>query len=679
MFNEKNITKLIVLIPIVFIIITVITMVYISISQLNDHFKHDVRLSEKQELHLQKQYIKNQIENIYNYIENKKQESPIRLKERLKSRVYTGYELALNVYNEKKDKISTHELQKEILETLRKVRFGKNGYYFIAHMKSDTEIITKMLPATPKAENVNAYKLKDIDGKYYVQELAKVASTQKEGFVEYKWFKLTKKEQFRKISFVKIFEPYNWFIGYGEYFVDFEKKIKKEAKERLDLYRFGQNGYIWTMDKDYTLLQHPFTKELVGNNLFETFDKKGKNLGKLFKSKALENKDGNFVEYYWNKPNETDISSKIAYVKHIPDWDWIIGTGVYAEDIKLSLEKLKIMKKEEINNTILKSIILSVVILICVIALSLIISKRVTFTFFRYKNSIKDKQNQLEKINSTLEEKVEYKTRELKVLNEELELKIQERLTEIELKDQKIIDQSKMVALGEMIGNIAHQWRQPLSAISTAASGLKIKKEFDSLSDEDLMYFTDGIVKNSQYLSQVIDDFRDYVKGEKLKVQFDVNDSINKALNIFDSSIHNHKLTILTNFEYDIQINNYMNELIQAVVNILNNAKDALKENHSKEEDRIISISTTVNTTTNMVDISIQDSADGIPSDVLIKVFEPYFTTKQSTQGTGLGLYMTYKIIVESMEGNIKVQNDTLVHNDKTYKGANFIISLPLK
>ncbi len=674
MTKKNNVTKFIIIVPIFFIIVTIIAMSSISISLVYEHYNKDLKNYTEQETELQKQYIKNQIDSIYNYIEYKKTEAPQRLREKLKNRVYMVHNLANDIYEKNKDKLSQKELRKKIIETLRKVRFGKNGYFFIAEMVNETKIMARMLPATPARENVNAYGLKDIDGNYYVQEFAKVSKEKREGFVTYKWYKLTQKEQFDKISFVKIFEPYNWFIGYGEYIDDFEKNIKEEALKRLDLFRYPPHGYIWTLGTNHILLEHPFRKSDVGK-LDTGFDKKTeKPLGDLFIQKALENENGSFIQYHWNKPNDTEALKKIGYVRHIKDWDWVIGTGVYLDDIHRAVKKQKNKEEIEVNEIVFNILVISIIILIIVSIISFLISKKINERFSNYEENLKSKQDELEKVNSNLEEKVEEKTKELLDLNEQLEVKIEIGIEEIKEKNRTLEEQSKMVALGEMIGNIAHQWRQPLSSISVAASGMKIKKELNLLEDNEIINLSDNIVKNTQYLSQVIDDFRNYIKGEKELVKFDINHAVLQSLNILDSSINNHKITVVKNFHENIYLSNYLNELIQALVNVLNNAKDALKENQKDEKDRVIIVSTFRKN--DKAFISIKDTAGGIKDDIINKVFEPYFTTKDKSQGTGLGLYMTYQIITSSLNGNIKVKNSEFTHNNKRYRGADFLIEL---
>uniref|UniRef100_UPI0040471524 transporter substrate-binding domain-containing protein n=1 Tax=Aliarcobacter sp. TaxID=2321116 RepID=UPI0040471524 len=247
-------------------------------------------------------------------------------------------------------------------------------------------------------------------------------------------------------------------------------------------------------------------------------------------------------------------------------------------------------------------------------------------------------------------------------------------MSEIKNRENLLIQQSKMASLGEMIGNIAHQWRQPLSLISTAASGMKIQKEFNILDNNTFNNTLDSITETTKFLSQTIDDFQNYLKENKEKKEFDINTSINKILNIIKGSITNYSINIILDLEEEISINSYENELNQALLNILNNAKDALVE--IDKDKRYIHIKSYKND--KEIIIEIIDNAGGIIEENINKVFEPYFTTKHKSQGTGLGLYMTHKIITSSMNGDIKITNISHKFNDNFFdKCANVKITIP--
>jgi len=244
-------------------------------------------------------------------------------------------------------------------------------------------------------------------------------------------------------------------------------------------------------------------------------------------------------------------------------------------------------------------------------------------------------------------------------------------ITELKEKDKLLFEQSKMAAMGEMIGNIAHQWRQPLSTISTASSGMKFQKEYGELSDKDFICSIDAIVKSTKYLSNTIDDFRNFFKADTQMREFNINDAIKNSLSLIDSSLKSSFIHVQNEINKDEYIYGLKNEFIQAIMNIITNAKDAFLIN-GDIDSKIIMIS--LKKSNNYLVISIQDNAGGISNDIISKIFEPYFTTKHKSQGTGIGLYMTHQIITEHMNGNIKVRNKTFEYNNKKYKGANFVI-----
>lgn len=254
-----------------------------------------------------------------------------------------------------------------------------------------------------------------------------------------------------------------------------------------------------------------------------------------------------------------------------------------------------------------------------------------------------------------------------KIKNEELKNKN-------EALEQKLFDyQSRMSSIGEMIGNISHQWRQPLTTISTVLTELKFMKEFDDLSDE--LFFEDIkiIQDNISQMSQTMDDFRELIMGDKGPETFNVYNQISQILNI-------SKAVIVTNFikldykgDKEITVVNLKNALTQAMLNIINNAKDALLS--VNEDDRFIIIN--FYKEESKIIINIKDTAGGIPDDTLDKVFEILYTTKKD-KGTGIGLYMTKKLIEEKMNGEISVENEIFEYEQKTYKGASFSIKLPL-
>ncbi|MEA2051103.1 MAG: ATP-binding protein [Campylobacterota bacterium] len=282
-------------------------------------------------------------------------------------------------------------------------------------------------------------------------------------------------------------------------------------------------------------------------------------------------------------------------------------------------------------------------------------------------------QIKLKSLNDNLELLISNKTKELQELNENLEQKIIIETLKVREKDKQMIQQSRFAALGEMIGNIAHQWRQPLSAINTTASGMSLQMQLGIASNDDIDESYTKIMGYVDFLTQTIEDFRGFFHEDKDTVDFNITETIDKTLTIISPSYKDNDIEIIKHFpDYQMFSHGMPNELAQVFLNILNNAKDATISNEIK--NRYVSIRCEEKDNQNI--IYIQDNAGGIPQDIIEKIFDPYFTTKHQSQGTGIGLYMSRDIVEKTMNGSISVRNMSTIIDDKNYDGACFIIKL---
>ena len=234
---------------------------------------------------------------------------------------------------------------------------------------------------------------------------------------------------------------------------------------------------------------------------------------------------------------------------------------------------------------------------------------------------------------------------EIKKLNNSLEIKIKKAIEENRKKDQIMFQQSKFAAMGEMIGAIAHQWRQPLNALAINIQLLLDDYEDKKINEKYLEKFEEEQMKTISFMSKTIDDFRNFFAQDKEKEAFVIKDAIKEVIELFDKQLKNHNITISLKGD-DSKILGYKNEFKQVILNIINNAKEAMIENNIENGE--IEINVKNNT------ITIKDNAGGIPKEIQDKIFDPYFTTKEN--GTGIGLYMAKIIIQEHLKGNINFE-----------------------
>ena len=276
-------------------------------------------------------------------------------------------------------------------------------------------------------------------------------------------------------------------------------------------------------------------------------------------------------------------------------------------------------------------------------------------------------------LNKKLKYTVEEKTKELRYLNENLQITIDKKTKELLEKEAILNQQAKMAAMGEMIENIAHQWRQPLSVISTISSSLKIKREMNMLDDKEFYEALQSINRTSQHLSNTIDDFRNFFSPNKEINKFYISELIKKSKDLIKSRFDKFNIKVIENID-DIEILSYQNELFQVILNLFSNSIDVLSSNEI--EDKIIHIK--IYQDENNLCIEFLDNGGGIKDEFINRVFEPYFTTKHKSQGTGVGLYMSLQIVTKHLNGEISVKNDTFIHNNIKYFGAKFTILIPI-
>jgi ABC-type nitrate/sulfonate/bicarbonate transport system substrate-binding protein/nitrogen-specific signal transduction histidine kinase len=257
---------------------------------------------------------------------------------------------------------------------------------------------------------------------------------------------------------------------------------------------------------------------------------------------------------------------------------------------------------------------------------------------------------------------------------DDLKRQISSQKEKIEKQNSLIMAQSKLAAVGEMLSNIAHQWRQPLNIISLNTVKMETAVLLGKvLKDEELHAVTEEINRQAQYLSQTIDDFRGYFNADTQSIApFNLKEAVQKANDLTKDLFAGHFIeTVISVNDCIIEHNESL--FIQALLNIYNNAIDAIAQTKPAQRYFFVGL-THVN---EKIVLSLKDSGGGISKEVIDKIFEPYFSTKHATKGTGLGLYITYEIITKHLNGTAEVRNTSYSYKGHRLKGAEFILTLP--
>jgi signal transduction histidine kinase len=594
-------------------------------------FEEIKKSTEEKLITNKKHIIQEQVDNTYDYIFSEQNDTEIQLKESLKLKLYETHKLITDIHNQYKDIYSKEEIKNIIKTVIKDIRFNNGRGYFFVYDKAGKNIIHSLLP---ELEGKNLINHQDITDNFVLKERLALLKDNDEAYQEWYWRKSkTDSMEYKKIGFLKNIYELDWLIGTGEYVDDFEADIQEKVLKQINKLRFGSSGYYFILDVNNIYLT-THRASAIGKNVFK--ENNLNNTETVIKNMWDKAKNGGgFIEYVQktnpiiNKPRE-----KNSYVRLIPKWNWLLGTGFYKDDIRTQIEKEEeiLIKRYEEN---LKSFfIVSIISTLILAGLSFYISIIIEQKFKNYKKSI--------------------------------QLYVEENQKQYELLSQK----SKLAAMGEMLENIAHQWRQPLSLVSVAASGIKINKELNILSDKFLMEALDCIENGTKHLNETIEDFRDFFSSEKEKKFFYLEDALKKVDKLLSLHLDKMGINVIKNIK-NIKINNYERELLQVLLNILKNAMDALEK---VDGEKYIFID--IFEKENNLYIQIKDNAGGIDESIIDRIFEPYFTTKHKSQGTGIGLYMSTEIITKHMNGKLKVENSSYEHNNKTFTGAMFTIEL---
>ena len=623
--NEKKLLKIIKYAPSVFIISITVFILTISFLENKVKFEKDKEKIRTEYIQKNEELIKQRVNEVYDYIVREQKSTELELKKTLKEAIDNAYNIAENIYQNNKNK-NPDEIKKLVVDALRNVRFNNGrGYYFI-YENSGKNIL---LPHYKELEGKDFWEHQDAKGSYIIKDMTNLLSKNDESFYEWYWFNPTNPDQQRKkIGLVKNLKQFDWFIGTGEYVEDFEKEIQEKVLKNIREIRFGNNGYIFVINYDSIYLSH-IRKVFIGQNAVTNNDTK--EIKQVIEDLLNIAKNGEgFYSYIQNKkPDNDQTVRKISFVKGLDNWSWMIGAGFYEDDVQNAIYAKKEELNQEFKEYLIKTIIFALILVSTLMVVSIYITKILQEKFVKYQKE-KTKQQNI------------------------------------------IAHQAKMAAMGEMIGNIAHQWRQPLSSISVSSTGMIMQKQMNILEDEFLLKGLKQINDSVQYLSTTIDDFRNFYKTDKNKQEFNLNKTIEKVINLIDPQFKSHGIKIIENIE-DISITTYENELIQVILNLLNNSRDELIKKDSDFEKLVFII---VSKNGENISIIVRDNAGGIPEGIINRVFEPYFTTKNQSHGTGIGLYMSKEIINKSMKGEISVNNTSFEHNGKTYTGAMFEILL---
>lgn len=623
----------------------------------------------------QKEIAKQEVMQVVELIKHKKDQSEAFTKAKIKSRVYEAYALAKNIHTQNKYSKSKVEIQKMIIDALRPIRFDHwSGYYFI----DDMDGIARLNSERPELEGKNLIEVQDKQGKYIFKDILENVEQSNEGFIEYYWQKPgAEGDEYKKISFIKRFEPYDWVIGTGLYFEDVESQIKRELFSDISRIRFGEEGYIFINEFNGNILVA--NGELISEpkRIWDYFYKNAKGMKDYFRKavEAAAKPEGDFIHYTHYKLKDPEaLSPKVSFIYGIPEWGFYIGAGVYLDDIESEIT----MMESELQNQIKTKVLYFALLVMAIVAFFLFLfgwlSSRLIndfdlFTSFFNRAAFHDESIDRDKVqfseldwmahnaNKMLQDKIEVQ-QDLKNHHEHLEDLVKERTVELEKEKEKAEVANK--AKSEFLANMTHELRTPLNAVIGFSELLS-----SMMQDDKQKSYVQSIKTAGRSLLTLINDILDLSKIESNMLEIkpnivNIEGIIGEIEQIFKIKLERKGIEFLVDIDESLPNALVLDEvrIRQILLNLIGNADKFTEKGFIKIGVRKLSID---DAETNVdFSITVEDSGIGIPEKDIEQIFESFkqhdALDTRRFGGTGLGLAICKKLAM-AMGGEISVSS----------------------
>ncbi len=631
--------------------------IYKEISDFNQESKR----IRKELLSEQKKILINKTNECVDFIKYQNTQSESKIKNRLKNFVSQAHAIASNIYEKNKGKLSDREIKKRIKQAITPLRFANNrGYVFI----NTTQGVGVLYPFSKNIENRNLIDFQDINKNYIVRNEINLIQFQDEAYTKYVNHKkvINKYDAYTKVSFIKKFTPYDWYLGSFAFLDDLREENQYETLNRIDQISFDKHNYFFIYKKDGTCISHRDTTSIGINYRDYKNPLRKANVEKLLA--IAESQKAGFIEY---QDALTNKGTKVSYLKTIEDWDWVIGAGIHTKEIDAGIELARNNLKDKVYKYIYQIVLLIAFAILVLYITSKFISKKMNQNFISFNNFFRKASTQSSKINT--EDLYFPEFRDMSItINRMIDIRSQK---EEELKDAKERAEESDRLKSSFLANMSHEIRTPMNAII----GFSELLQEDDLPAETKQQFFNHIKNSGNSLLNLINDIIDFSKIESGELK--ISKTIFNLNEMFDE-LHQTFIKIKTGKgkdHIDLTFTKGLSDedaiiytdpfrLKQIITNLVENAikfteKGRIQVSYHLNQTKLV--------------FSVKDTGIGISQDKQDIIFNRFRQADDSHArkygGTGLGLSISKKLS--------KLLNGKMWLESTVGVGSNFSIRIP--
>ena len=613
-----------------------------------------------------KEMIRREIDRTLNFIAYKRKTTESRIRQDIRARIYDAHALASQIVERNKDKLTRKQLEDMVRETLRPIRFNKGrGYYFATGLDG----VEQLFADRPEMEGAPILDMKDTQGKWIIRDMIHIVKSQDEGFIEYTW---TKPEsagrEFPKLAFVKLFKPFNWLIGTGEYLDDMDAELREETLDRIRSLRVGNDGYVFVINYDGDVLCNFPHSPFGGKNLNEA----GSPIAReVFQKLQLYSHapEGGFIRYTWPKPSTGENAEKISFVRAVPEWRWYIGTGAYIDEIQQVIADNRQSLQKRVRSEATHALVALGIGLIATVLLAHVFSRRIQAQCGLLTRFFEGAAREDITIDPSA-----MSIREFRVLARAANQMVAER----KQLEERISRSEKMESLGRLAGGVAHDLNNVLTGLVSYPDF--ILTQIDE--SNPLWKPLQTMKKSGETAAAIVEDLLTLAR-RSVATQKVIN--LNTLIKDYMASpefMHRKRqypqVTVQTDFTRNmLNIKGSPIHLSKMAMNLLVNAMEAMPDGGT------LTVSTRITHLDQPLEgydevkegdyvvLTVTDTGTGIPRNDLKRIFEPFYTRKvMGRSGTGLGLAIVWSTVSDH-NGYVDVQSTV-------GQGASFMVYFPI-